>query len=210
MLKDFLTRVGITKLLGSVRIGGLTVKEHLDRNTENTVTGFKNLFRRVVFGGVPLDQAIEQAGKLSKRRKRQTLTTIKNIMGAVRGQVRAIQVGRKSGAWHNNGILDGKTTSVCTGYMYSSWELPYAQIPDKPPRVAVTPHPCRSFLTFVKDGDTAPAKTSFMEQFNGDEALQAELLGPTRFDAFKRGELQIRSFPEYEKSVLNTLDDLGL
>lgn len=45
---------------------------------------------------------------------------------------------------------------------------------------------------------------------NSSEELQRELLGPTRFAALERGEIQINSFANFERATLNTLEDLGL
>lgn len=210
MLKGFLTKIGITGLLDKVRIAGLTIADHLKQNRVNTKASFTGLFKRAVMGDAPVEQFVEKLGTMAKTRKRQTLTTLKNIMGAVRGQARAVVVGRKAGTWHNNGILDGVTTSICRSYMFSSWDLPYSEIPEKPPRVSVTPHPCRSFLTFVKKDDPAPTRSSFMDEFNADESLQRELLGAKRFEAYKAGKLTITSFAQFERVVLTTLEDLGL
>lgn len=213
MLKDFLTKTGITKLIDSVRLAGLTVADHLKVNRNNTKTTLKNLFKRSVMGEVAPDVFSEQLSKTVKTRKRQTLTTLKNVMSGVRGRGRAVlSVGRK-GTWYNNGTLDGKTTAICSSYMGASWPTPpakYADIPDKPPRVSVTPHPCRSFLTFVPEGKAAPNQADFMEQFNASEELKEELLDPVRYKAYAEGRLTINSFADYEKATLNTIEELGL
>lgn len=209
MLKDYFTKAGIEKLLSRVRIGGDTIASHLRQNRENNKAGYYQLFKRAVRAKLSLDQFATGLQKKVKTRKRHTLTTLRNIMSSIRGEARAI-LATGQGTWHNNGVLDGKTTEICAGYIGASWELPYSQIPDKPPRVSITPHPCRSFLTFVKEGEQAPNQAPFMEQFGADEELQKELLGPTRFEAYKSGSLMIDSFVDYEKSVLTTLEDLGL
>lgn len=211
MLKEFFSKKGIKKLIDRVRIGGMTVNAHLTKNRTNTKAMFDGLFTRMVMGEATLDQAVEEVNKVAKTRKRQTLTTIKNVMHSVRGQARAITVGGQAGTWYNVGTLDGVQTHVCFGYMGDSWDIPYSQILDKPPRVSVTPHPCRSFLVFRKRGDnTLPPEPPFMEQFNASEDLQRELLGKKKFEAYKRGEFKIRSPAEYEKRKLTSVKELGL
>lgn len=210
MLKEFLKKTSIGLLLGKVRMGGQTIAEHLKQNRINTKTSFTDTFKRAVMGDAPLEQVIDQLGKVSKRRKRQTLTTLKNVMSAIRGQARATVVGRRKGRWFNQGVLDSGTTERCLHYMTASWDLPYSEIPERPPRVQIIPHPCRSILVFRTDSQEPPEQTPFMEQFNSDEDLQRELLGKTRFEAYKKGELPINTFSQYEKSVLLTLDELGL
>ena len=209
MLDEFFSKKGIKKLIDRVRIGGMAVNAHLTKNRTNTKAMFDGLFTRMVMGEATLDQAAAEVNKITKTRKRQTLTTLKNVMGSVRGQARAAVVGSQAGTWYNIGTLDGVTTKICAGFMGHSWDIPYSQIPDKPPRVSITPHPCRSYLQFRKRGDNAPPpEPDFIDQFNASEDLQRDLLGTTRFAMLAAGTLVINSFPDYEKAVLNTIDEI--
>jgi len=192
MLKDYLTKKGITKLLDKVRISGLTPSFFLTENKANTKSALKKLFKRHVMNESPADVFSRDLTKTIKARKRFTLA-----------------FGRK-GVWHNLGTLDSGTTHICASYMGMKWDLPYRDIPDKPPRIAEVYHSCRSSLVFVEAGESEPDQRPFMEQFNDSEELQLDMLGKTRFDAFKSGELKITSFKDYEKSVLNTIEELGL
>lgn len=213
MLKGFLTKIGVKKLINSVRLAGMTVAEHLTVNRNNTKRVFKDVFKRNVMAEASPKVYSEQLDKIIKTRKRQTRTTHQNIQAANRAKMRERLARNKKGTWFNNGVMDAKTTKICAGYMGASWptsEFTYAEIPDKPPRVGETPHPCRSSLVFVPEGETRERERPFMEQFNEDEDLQRELLGKTRYEAYKSGELKIDSFVQYENSVLNTLEDLGI
>ena len=209
MFDEFLSKSGIKKLIQRVRISGATIASHLRENTENSKRSFKSVWKRLVLSDEKPETYITELQKVAKTRKRQTLNTLKNTMSAVRGQGRAIAAMGKKGTWVNNGTLDSSQTHICTSYMGATWRVPYSQIENKPPRVPPV-HPCRSFLTFVADGNEIPKETPFMEQFNASEELQRDLLGPTRFEAMQRGELKISSFAEYERSTLTTLEELGL
>ena len=209
MLKDFFTKRGIKNLLDKVRVGGATVKSHLDANKKNSIESFFGLFKRVVMAGTDIDIAIAEATKLAKTRKRQTLNTLKNILAAVRGQGRAVMAMGKKGIWANSSVLDGNTTEVCRNHVGMTWRLPYSEIPNKPPRVPPA-HPCRSFLIFRQDGFDYVDERPFMDQFNASEDVQLDLLKPTRFEAFKKGELKINSFAQFERVVLTNLVELGL
>lgn len=210
MLSKFFNKDGIAQFLSKVRLAGMTVSSHLAENRANTKRLLKDLFKRMVMADVPGETFAQSLGKLVKARKRHTLSTLKNIMSAIRGRGRAILSMGQKGTWYNVGVLDAATTRICRRYMFSKWRLSYEQIPDRPPRVAETPHPCRSFLKFVPDGQEPPDQTDFMSEFNSSEALQLELLGKHRFRAFKQGKLQITSFAQYEHATLNTLEELGL
>jgi len=210
MLKDYLTKKGITKLLDKVRISGLTPSFFLTENKANTKSALKKLFKRHVMNESPADVFSRDLTKTIKARKRFTLNNLRNLMSGIRGEARNIQAFGRKGKWFSRGVLDSGTTHVCASYFGQSWDLSYADIPDKPPRIAEVYHPCRSFLQFVEAGETEPDERSFMDQFNDSEELQLDMLGKTRFDAFKSGELKITSFKDYEKSVLNTIEELGL
>ena len=209
MLRRLFNKDGIAQFLSKVRLAGMTVSSHLAENRANTKRLLKDLFKRMVMADVPAETFAQSLGKLVKARKRHTLSTLKNIMSAIRGRGRAILSMGQKGTWYNRGILDSHTTDVCASHMGRSWRMTYSDIPNKPPRVPPA-HPCRSFLTFVKDGDTPPDERAFMEQFNENEALQLELLGKQRYRAFKQGKLQITSFAQYEHATLKTLKELGL
>lgn len=213
MLKEFLTKIGVKKLIDSVRLAGMTIAEHLTVNRNNTKRTFKGLFKRNVMSEAAPEVFSTQLDKIIKTRKRQTLTTHRNIQAANRAKMRERLSRNKKGTWFNNGVLDGNTTNICASYAGASWsttEFTYAEIPDKPPRISETPHPCRSRLVFVAEGEQQEEERPFIAQFNENEDLQRELLGKTRYEAYKGGELKINSFVDYEKTVLNTLEDLGL
>ncbi len=209
MIRDFFSKKGIAKFIDKVRLSGSTIAEHLRENNENTKRAFKNLFKRSVKADLKVEVFAQELEKTAKTRLRHTRNTLKNTLSAVRGQARAIGSYGKKGAWHNVGVLDSATTPVCANYMGAVWHQPYSEIYNKPPRIP-PPHPCRSFLVFRKEGDEAPSQESFMDQFDASEDLQREMLGKNRFDAYKKGELEINSFSQYESAVLHTLKELGL
>ena len=208
MLREFFTKTGIVRFLSRIRIGGFTVKSTLRENRANSKRALKQAFRSAVYGETDPAVFAQTLRKVVKTRKRQTLTTFKNIMVSVRGQARAVLATGK-GKWYNRGILDGATTDICIAHMGKVWDIPYSQIPNRPPRTPPI-HQCRSFLDWVPDGDPAPDERPFIEQFNASEELQRELLGKTRFEAFKAGDLPITTFPMYEAAVLLTLAELNL
>ena len=209
MLRELLTKQGIKKLLGRLRIGGRTPASILKENRSNTKAALKRNFRDSVMADVDSATFAQSLGQVVKSRKRQTLSTLRNIMSSVRGEARAVLAAGRKGAWHNVSVLDGNTTQICIEHVGQSWRLPYSQIPNKPPRVPPV-HDCRSFLRFVEDGEQFRAEAPFITQFKDDEELQREMLGPTRFEAFRRGELKINTYGQFEKATLNTLEDLGI
>lgn len=178
-------------------------------NRQNTKSTMFGLFKSSVRNKVPVEVFMQSLGKVVATRKRQTLATLKNVMTAVRGQARAVLATGQSGRYFNVGVLDSSQTTVCARYIGMSWPAPYSAIENKPPRTPPV-HNCRSMIVFRKDGDPEPDETPFMDQFNASEELQLNLLGKTRFDAMKRGDLRITSFAQYERSVLTTLDEMGL
>lgn len=211
MIKELIKK-GASKIgdfLGKIRVGGFTVSSVLKRNRENTIGTLLDVFRSALLSDVDLATYSQTLEKTIKTRKRAALNTLRNTFSAVRGQARAILATGKSGIWSNVSVLDERTTEVCRSHVGMTWNTPYSQIPNKPPRIPPT-HPCRSILLFREDGTKYEEEKPFMEQFNSDEKLQKELLGTTRYEAYKSGSLEINSYGAFEKSVLNTLDDLGL
>lgn len=211
MLSDWIKR-GASKIgefIDKVRVGGFTVPSILKRNRDNTKKTLLDGFRSALNADVDLAAYSRSLEKAAKTRKRATLTTLKNTYSAVRGQARAILATGKSGIWANSSVIDGNTTDICMAHVGRTWRMPYSQIENKPPRIPPS-HPCRSILLFRQDGRQYEEERPFMDQFNDNEGLQKELLGKTRYNAYKDGKLSISSFAEYEKNTLNTLDDLGL
>ena len=209
MIKFLLTKTGITGLINKVRVGGETIPSTLRVTRNNTKRALKALWRIAVRNDLDPETFSLRLDSVINTRKRQVLTTLKNIMTAVRGQVRNAVRTERSGRWVNNGVLDGNTTDICIQHMGREWRMAYADIPNRPPRVPPI-HRCRSFLRWVADSEQYTPEPPFMDQFNGDEDLQRDLLGKTRFEAFQRGELTINTFGQFEAAVLNTLDDLGI
>lgn len=211
MLKDFFSIKKIGGFIDKVRVGGFTVKEMLKKNKQNTVFALKELTERAVRSEMEAETYIQELGKTFKSRRRKLLTNLKNIMSSVRGKARDIQSFGKKGKWYNVGVFDSNQTEICASYMGESWDIPYEQIPDKPPRISVTYHPCRSILEFIESGeppiDQAPFKTQFG---NASDEVKEGLLGKTKFKAFQSGEFEINSFADYEKIRRWTLDELGL
>lgn len=210
MFKKFLSKTGIAKLIDRVRISGATVGSLLNENTDNSKRAFKGMWKRLVLSDQKPETYLAELQKTGKTRKRQTLNTLKNTMSAIRGQARAVAAFGRRGVWANNGTLDSGTTPICAFHLSMTWPQPYSAIPNKPPRIPPV-HPCRSFITFVPEGEALPSEAPFMEQFNGSEELRRDLLRPSRFEAIKRGDLPpIKSFAQYERTTLTTLEDLGL
>ena len=206
MLNQFFTRSGIVNFLRRVRSRGFTPTALLRRNRNNTRQQLKDAFAVAVNSDHESARFAEDLNSIVRRRKISTLVTLRGLMSSVRGQARAVLATGKRGRWHNVSVLDGRTSTICIGYIGQSWDGPYSDIPDKPPR-----HPnCRSFLRFVEDGDPIPDERPFIEQFNESEEVQLDLLGAKRFEAFKNGDLPINSVAQFERAVLNTLEDLGL
>lgn len=212
MLSDWLKLSKIKDFISKVRIGGFTADSMINENNQNTRAALKKLARRSILGEVPAETFMQQLGKTIKIRKRQTLNNLRNIMSGVRGQARSIQAFGRQGQWFNVGTFDSAQTAICSSYMGRSWDMSYSQIPsiDKPPRIAEQFHYCRSYLEFVEKGQEPINQAPFMDQFNSSDEVKLDMLGKTRYEALKAGELEIKSFKDYEKSVLNTLDDLGL
>lgn len=200
------------KLMGAssaVKVGGFSIIETILKNRENTKRMKQDLIEQAARNDWTPEVLDEQLAVLSKRRRPQTLTTYKNIGVAVRGYARSLlTIGRK-GRYYNVTVLDEKTSHVCLGYVGASWPKPYSAIPEKPPRIQRLVHRCRSYLEF--SGDEPADTRTFIEQFkDGNDALQEQLLGPVRFRAYKEGRLQINTYAQFERAVLNTIEDLGL
>ena len=209
MLRDLLTREGIKKLLGRLRIGGRTPASILKENRENTKAALKRNFRDSVMADVDSATFAQSLGQVVKSRKRQTLSTLRNIMSSVRGEARAV-LATGNGYWLSRGVLDSGTTEICARLKGARYHTTYSQIPMKPPRVP-PPHPCRSFLVWVPEGTKPPAEETFEQEWRNNPELQRDLLGKAKFEAFERGELgRIETYAQYEKVVTKTLEDLGI
>jgi len=208
MLKEFLTRIGARRFLDRVRVGGMTVKEHMRMNRRNSEAAFVNLFRTMIRSDQPIGTVVTEAAKVSKSRKAATLRTLRNVMTGVRGRARAT-LATGQGRFHNRAVFDENITHTCAKFIGESWPKPYSAIPNIPPRVPPV-HPCRSWIQWVPEGEPAPDERPFITQFNESEELQKDLLGPARFEAFKNGDLPITTFSQYERSVTFTLSELGL
>ena len=207
-LRDFFTREGIRRFLSRIRVGGFSVNETLRENNRNTQASFLNKFRQAVRADMPVETAIREFGAVARSRRNHTLRTLKNIMVAVRGQARAVIAGRRNGFWLSRGILDSATTDICVMLKGARYDLPYSQVPNKPPRTPPI-HPCRSFLQFVPEGEQPPTEESFETLWRDNPELQRELLGPTRFEAFENGELgRIETFAQFERVVLTPVSEL--
>ena len=209
MLKEFLTATGIAKLIDRIRIGGLTVRDTLKTNRDNTKFQLKQLWKRAVRGEWEASTFAIELDKVIKTRERETLTTLKGVMLATRGEARAILAPR-GGYWISRGVLDGSTTPICTRLRGARYDVPYSQISDKPPR-SPPPHRCRSFLTHHEDGSQPPAEESFEQAWRGNDELQKELLGPKRYEAYKAGAFgRIETYAQYEKAILVPVSELDI
>ena len=197
------------KLFGKIDVGGFTVDDCIKKSRENTKRMYGDIIRRSIANKWDAETLDAELNRLYKSRKTQILTTYKNIMSAVRGYGRSLlSIGRK-GRFYNVTVLDERTTHVCLKYVGMSWAKPYSAIPDKPPRIQVLIHRCRSYLEFR----TKPPENNktFIQQFNdGGDDLQLKLLKPERFKAYKDGKLKINSYADFEKAVLFTLEELKL
>lgn len=211
MFKEFFTKKGIINLLSKVRIGGFTPFALLKDNRKNTARILRLLGKRAINGDVPAESFLQTLSKTIKTRKRHTLINLRNIFTGVRGHARNLQSLGKKGKWYNRGVFDSKQTVVCGSFMGMSWDMPYSQIPDKPPRIAEIYHPCRSGLEFVKAGEPEPDERPFMVQFNEmSESQKIEMVGKKKYAAVKEGKEKLESFKDYERLVLTNLDDLGI
>ena len=207
-LRDFFTRAGIRRFLSRIRPGGFAVNNILRDNNRKNKEAFREVFRQAVRNDMPLDVAIREFDRVSRSRKAHSLRTFKNIMVAVRGQSRAVIAGRRNGYWLSRGILDSGTTDICARLKGARYDLPYSQVPNKPPRTPPI-HPCRSFLQFVPEGEQPPTEESFETLWRDNPELQRELLGPTRFESFQNGELgRIETFAQFERVVLTPVSEL--
>lgn len=192
-----------------IGVGGFTIVETILQSRKNTRRMYAELRERADKNAWGLDVYDAQLEALRKRRKVQVLTTYKNIGSAIRGYARSLLAIGQQGRYYNVTVLDEKTTHVCLRYVGQSWPKPYSAIPDKPPRTQELIHRCRSFLTFRA---TPPDnQDSFITQFkNSDDEFKLKLLKPKRFEAYKAGRLKINSYAQFEKTVLFTLEELGL
>ena len=209
MLREFFTRAGIRRFLSRIRVGGFGVNEILRDDSRNTQAAFLSRFRQAVRADMPVETAIREFGAVARSRRNHALRKLKNIMVAVRGQARAVIAGRRNGRWFNRAIFDENITDTCASFIGATWDVPYSEIERKPPRTPPI-HPCRSWLQFVPDGDPEPDERPFIQQFNEDEDAQLGLLGRTKFEAFRAGELEINSFAQFERIRLTRVDELNL
>jgi len=206
-LSDFFSRKGVVKLLDKVRSSGYTPSALLKRNRDNTKRDLKSLFRTAVLDGHSSEQFAGDLERTIKARKRRTLTTMRGLMSSIRGQARAVLATGRSGRFYNVSVIDSRTSVICLGFVGKSWPKPYSDIGSPPPRHAN----CRSYLVFVGDGNNPPDGRSFEQIWrDGGDELHRELLPKTKYEAFKRGELEISTFKQYEDVIIHTLDDLGL
>ena len=197
------------KLFGIIDVGGYSIDSVLEKSRENTRLRYKDVIERSIKNNWDAETLDSQLNTLYKSRKTQILTSHKNIMSSVRGYGRSLLAVGRSGRFYNVTVLDEKTTHVCIEYIGQSWPKPYSAIPNKPPRIQILIHRCRSYLEFrskpPEDNQT------FITQFNnGGDELQLKLLKPERFKAYKDGKLKINSYSQFEKAVLFTLKELKL
>ena len=196
------------KLFNLIDVGGYSITEVLNKSKENTAKRYKELINRSIKNNWDADTLDQELNRLYRSRKSQILTSHKNIASSVRGYARSLLSIGRSGRFYNVTVLDEKTTHVCLGYVGQSWPKPYSAIPNKPPRIQVLIHRCRSFLQFRSSPPENNEK--FITRFNKDEEFQLNVLKPKRFKLYQEGKLKINSYADFEKSVLFTIKELDL
>jgi len=197
------TRKGIRKLLRAIRFHGFTYRETAQENLENTKKTLYSTFRQNF--EAPTEQMAAQSWRTFKSRTKHLRNTLHNVMASARGRIRAIlNPGCKK--WVSVAVLDSNTTQICQSLAGKRYNVVYSQIPNKPPRTPPI-HPCRSLL--LPECNREPLKVDTFKDWlkqNDDEVR--EWLGPTRYRAWKSGDLSINSFIDLKSHRLWTIEEL--
>lgn len=97
-------------------------------------------------------------------------------------------------------VLDSRTTPICRSLAGKVFEVGRAPLPPRHPR-------CRSVLINLVIGQDAPDDMGFERWLKTQPAAeQRDILGPTRYDLWKKGGMAIDRFADKNRAL--TLDEL--
>lgn len=199
------TRKGIKRLLRGVRLHGFTHRETASENLDNSKRALYSAFVQADSRGASATEMYATLRKTAKTRLRHTKNTIENILTVIRGRVRAILSGGCK-RWVSVAMLDSQTTQICQSLAGKRYKMKYGDIPNKPPRTP-PPHPCRSVLLPECNREKIKADT-FKDWLKSEPEEVRKWLGPTRYRAWKSGELEINQFLDLKAHKLWTIEEL--
>jgi hypothetical protein len=182
------------KFIKGLFVGGLSVIEALftsDKSLiKNTASALKQLAITAIRQGLTPQEFAEKLDKTIKTKKREALSTLKDVMSATQHEIRA-KTSKNVIKWVNYGIMDDRQSLICARYMGMEWKKWSDLKPrDKPPRHKN----CRSKVLPMKKGDKQLKQDPLIIQFlNSGKAKQKKYLGVRRYEAWQRGDIEIKT-----------------
>lgn len=182
-------------------LGGRRFPDRMARNFRETralAARLASIARLADIGTADEAQALENLGRRLRAQLRQTLeqrtvmtvrTEAQRIANGVSQRMLAQNQSLLSGLQVVE-ILDSRTCLICAGL--DGQVFPVGQLPDGGPPFHAN---CRGAVVPVPLGEDPPVMVSYEEWFNRQPAsFQRQILGPSRFRRFQRGDLRVTEF----------------
>ncbi len=193
-IKDLFNMSKMLAFLKKIFIGGLSVLEFLFTSDKSllktTAAAFKHLAITAIRQGLTPNEFSDKIDKLVSQKKRESLTALKGVMSATTHEIKG-KFTADVEKWVNLGVMDSKQSIICMGYMGKEWKK-WSDLKaiDKPPRH----YNCRSKVIAVKKGSKPINQDSLIIQFlHSGVKKQKDYLGTRRFEAWKRGDFEIKT-----------------